>query len=238
VQVLSAFTGFLLTPEVILRAVRWHLRYRLSYRVRRHFHERGIDVDNVTPLPSGHRFGPLLIDAARPCRHAVGYRWFVDETYVKVAGVWRHVHRAVDQHGQVVTDRAPALANVIEDLIPAAFHNTSQYENNRRECDHGRLKARVWPMRGLKTDRPRASSYEDMRLSRTCSTANTSWESRPRRSTAWRSQSTNSSSQSDRFPLSERSRTPCDHPERHRRPRGEESPSQLLPGPPRFAPLG
>jgi transposase-like protein len=53
----------------------------------------------------------------------------------------------------VVTDRAPALANVIADLIPATFHNTGQYENNRVECDHGRLKARLRPMRGLKTDR-------------------------------------------------------------------------------------
>jgi transposase-like protein len=42
---------------------------------------------------------------------------------------------------------------VIEDLIPAALHNTGQYENNRVECDHGRLKARLRPMRGLKTDR-------------------------------------------------------------------------------------
>jgi transposase-like protein len=38
-------------------------------------------------------------------------------------------------------------------LIPAAFDNTGQYENNRCECDHGRLKARLRPMRGLKTDR-------------------------------------------------------------------------------------
>src|SRR3954449_8858711 len=96
-----------------------------------------------------------------------GDRWFVDETYVKVSGVWRYVYRAVDQHGQVIdvyvsqrrdiasartfftaaltvhghpgaviTDRAPALANVIEELIPAAFHNTCQYENNRVESDH------------------------------------------------------------------------------------------------------
>jgi transposase-like protein len=42
---------------------------------------------------------------------------------------------------------------VIEELIPAAFHNTRLYENNLRECDHGRLKARLRPMRGLKTDR-------------------------------------------------------------------------------------
>ncbi len=55
--------------------------------------------------------------------------------------------------GEVITDRAPALANVIEDLVSAALHNTAQYENNRVECDHGRLKARLRPMRGLKTQR-------------------------------------------------------------------------------------
>jgi transposase-like protein len=53
----------------------------------------------------------------------------------------------------VITDRAPALANVIGELVPAAWHNTGQYENNRLECDHGRLKARLRPMRGLKTHR-------------------------------------------------------------------------------------
>ncbi len=37
--------------------------------------------------------------------------------------------------------------------MPDAFHNTDQYANNRVECDHGRLKARLRPMRGLKTDR-------------------------------------------------------------------------------------
>jgi IS6 family transposase len=48
------------------------------------------------------RFAPLLTDAARFARHAPGDRWFVDETYVKVNGVWRYVHRAIDQHGQVI----------------------------------------------------------------------------------------------------------------------------------------
>ncbi len=42
----------------------------------------------------------------------------------------RYVYRAVDQHGQV-----------IDEPLPAAFHNTEQYRNNRVECDHGRLKA-------------------------------------------------------------------------------------------------
>jgi transposase-like protein len=183
-QAPSAFAGFRFPPDVILLAVRWYLRYALSYRVRSHFHERGIVVDHVTLFRWVQRFTPELIDAARPSRHAVGDRWFVDETYVKVNGVWRYVYRVVDQHGQVIdvfvsqrrdiasarpffttalathhtpveviTDHAPAPAHVIEELIPAAFHNTGQYENNRCECDHGRLKARLRPMRGLKTDR-------------------------------------------------------------------------------------
>ena len=58
-----------------------------------------------------------------------------------------------DEPDEVVTDRAPALAQVIADLLPGAFHHTDQYANNRVECDHGRLKARLRPMRGLKTDR-------------------------------------------------------------------------------------
>ena len=40
----------------------------------------GIEVDHVTIYRWVHRFTPLLIDAARPCRHAPGDRWFVDET--------------------------------------------------------------------------------------------------------------------------------------------------------------
>ena len=130
------------------------------------------------------RFTPILIDAARPCRHSVGDRWFVDETYVKVAGIWRYVYRAVDQHGQVIdmyvskrrnipaatrffegalvaherprevtTDLAAPLLIVIDELIPDAVHDTAQYANNRVECDHGRLKARLRPIRGLRTHR-------------------------------------------------------------------------------------
>ena len=53
----------------------------------------------------------------------------------------------------MVTDLAQALETVIEELISEAFHNTKQYANNRVECDHGRLKSRLRPMRGLKRDR-------------------------------------------------------------------------------------
>ena len=38
----------------------------------------------------------------------MGDRWYVDETYVKVAGKWRYVYRAVDQYGQIVDVRVSA----------------------------------------------------------------------------------------------------------------------------------
>jgi transposase-like protein len=131
------------------------------------------------------RFTPLLAEAARPCRHAIGTRWQVDETYVEVAGRWRYVYQAIDQFGQVIdvfvsprrdvtaarrffqrailttknqpaeviTDRAATYPIVLDELLPAAWHRTDQYANNQLECDHGRLKARLRPMRGLKQDR-------------------------------------------------------------------------------------
>jgi transposase, IS6 family len=51
---------------------------------------------------------------------------------------------------EVTSDRAPVYPRVVEDLEPAARHVTTQYANNRIEADHGRLKARLRPMRGLK----------------------------------------------------------------------------------------
>jgi transposase-like protein len=88
---------------VITIAVRWYLRYGLSYRdVEELLAERGITVDHVSVYRWVQRFTPLLIDAARPCRHTPGDRWFVDETYVKVSGQWVYLYRAIDQFGQVI----------------------------------------------------------------------------------------------------------------------------------------
>jgi len=99
----SAFAGFRFPAEVITVAVRWYLRYGLSYRdVEELLAERGVEVDHVTVYRWVQRFTSLFADAARPLRHSTGDRWFVDETYVKVAGHWRYLYRAVDQFGQVI----------------------------------------------------------------------------------------------------------------------------------------
>src|SRR5947209_15897341 len=98
-----AFAGFRFPREVIVLAVRWYLRYGLSYRdVEELLAERGVQVDHVSIYRWVRRFAPILAEAARCAQHAIGSRWQVDETYVKVAGCWRYVYRAVDEYGQVI----------------------------------------------------------------------------------------------------------------------------------------
>jgi transposase-like protein len=87
-------------------------RSALSYRdVEELLAERGVEVGHVTVCRWVQRFTPLLIEAARPCRHSPGDRWFADE--------------------------------------PTACHVREKDANSPIEADHGRLKVRLRPMRGL-----------------------------------------------------------------------------------------
>jgi transposase-like protein len=99
----SAFCGFPFPDDVIALAVRWYLWLRVPYTdVATLLAERGVCVDRSTVCDWVQRFAPLSTEAARRNRHTVGRRWCIDETYVKVAGVWRYVYRAIDADGQVV----------------------------------------------------------------------------------------------------------------------------------------
>jgi IS6 family transposase len=103
---------------VIAVAVRWYPRYGLSYRdVEELLAERGSNVDHVTVYRWVQTFTAEFIDAAGAARRAVGSRWFLEETYVKVAGRWTYLYRAVDRHRQVIdvlvgTRRDAAAARV------------------------------------------------------------------------------------------------------------------------------
>lgn len=99
----TPFSGYRFPLDVIALAVRWYLRYRLSYAdVAELLAERGIGVDASTVYDWVRGFAPLYEEAARPFRHAVGRAWRVDETYARVAGVWVYVYRVIDGQGQVV----------------------------------------------------------------------------------------------------------------------------------------
>jgi transposase-like protein len=51
---------------------------------------------------------------------------------------------------EVTTGQAPAYPRALGELIPSALHTVEGYASNPVEADHGRLKARLRPMRGLK----------------------------------------------------------------------------------------
>ncbi|MBM0224678.1 DDE-type integrase/transposase/recombinase [Micromonospora sp. ATA51] len=54
---------------------------------------------------------------------------------------------------EVITDAAAIHPGVLDELIPQAWHHVEQYANNPIESDHGQLKHRLKPMRGLRNDR-------------------------------------------------------------------------------------
>jgi transposase-like protein len=101
----TPFAGHRWPDDVIVTAVRWYCRFRLSLvDVCALLAERGIDVSPRTVLR--RQLGPEVRAAAGrrgPARGAaVGRRWSCAETYVRVAGRWAYRYRAVDEHGRVV----------------------------------------------------------------------------------------------------------------------------------------
>jgi transposase-like protein len=85
------------TPEIILCAVRWYLRYSLSYRdIQELLVERGLDIDHTTVWRWVQRYAPELEERTRPHLKPTNKSWRVDETYVRVKGRWFYLYRAID----------------------------------------------------------------------------------------------------------------------------------------------
>ena len=103
--------------DIILVCIRWYAAYPLSYRhLEEIIHERGVFVDHSSINRWAIRFLPLLEKVFRKHKRPVGGSWRMDETYIKVKGVWKYLYRAVDKAGKTVDflltarrDRAAAL---------------------------------------------------------------------------------------------------------------------------------
>src|SRR6266705_3288120 len=99
----SAFSGRVFADDIIVLAIRWYVRYRLSYvEVSEWLAERGVLVDQSTIYRGVQRFLPLFGQLARKYRDPVGLDWRVDETYARIRGRWHYIYRAIDGHGQIV----------------------------------------------------------------------------------------------------------------------------------------
>ncbi|EFH85365.1 IS6 family transposase [Ktedonobacter racemifer] len=90
--------------DIVLLAVLWRLRYKLSLRdVAEMFLERGVVFTHETVRDWEERFAPLIVDQLRTKRFGqAGKSWYVDETYLKVHGKWCYLYRAIDHDGNLV----------------------------------------------------------------------------------------------------------------------------------------
>ena len=89
--------------EVMLTCVRWYVAYPLSLRhVEEMMQERGVFVDHTTVHRWAIKMLPVLAAVFRRRKRPVGRSWRMDETYIKVAGQWKYLYRAVDRAGDTV----------------------------------------------------------------------------------------------------------------------------------------
>ena len=89
--------------EVILVCIRWYAAYPLSYRhIEEMMEERGVCVDHSSINRWSIRFLPMLEKVFRQHKRQVGTSWRMDETYIKVKGVWKYLYRAVDKEGKTI----------------------------------------------------------------------------------------------------------------------------------------
>jgi transposase, IS6 family len=99
----ALFKGRHFEAEIIVLCVRWYLRFGLSFRnLEEMMAERNLSVDHVTIWRWVQRYSPELNRRCRPELRKTNRSWRCDETYVRVAGKWTYLYRAVDSAGATI----------------------------------------------------------------------------------------------------------------------------------------
>ena len=99
-----SFKGKHFPKDIILLVIRWYLSYALSYRdIEGIMLERGTKIDHSTLNRWVVEYAPLLEEEFRKnYKRKVGSSWRMDETYIKIKGVWQYLYRAVDKEGNTI----------------------------------------------------------------------------------------------------------------------------------------
>lgn len=89
--------------EVMLVCARWYAAYPLRFRhLEEMMQERGVFVDHSTVHRWALKILPVMAVICRGRKRPVGTSWRMDETYIRVAGQWKYLYRAVDKTGFTV----------------------------------------------------------------------------------------------------------------------------------------
>src|SRR3984893_4383564 len=100
---LELFRGRHFADEIIVLCIRWYLRFSLSYRdLEELMAERNLSVDHTTVWRWVQRYAPELNKRIRRELKPTNGSWRTDETYVRVAGRWTYLYRAVDSSGATI----------------------------------------------------------------------------------------------------------------------------------------
>jgi len=95
--------GHSFPKSIIIQAVYFKLRFSLSYRdIEEIMRIRGVEVYHATIQRWVYKFMPEIELQMRKRKKVVGKRWRMDETYIKVKGVWHYLYRAVDKAGNTI----------------------------------------------------------------------------------------------------------------------------------------
>jgi len=125
----ALFRGRHFQDVIIILCVRWYLRYSLSYRdLEEMMMERGLTVDHVTIWRWVQRYAPILnLRLGRERRHP-NRSWRVDETYIRVAGNWVYLYRAVDSDGDTIDFMLSPNRDLVaaKQFLHLALHRTGR----------------------------------------------------------------------------------------------------------------
>ena len=150
----SPFNDLQFPTDIVLLAVLWRLRYKLSFRdVAELLLQRGFEISHETIRAWEFRFAPWVSENLRTKRRGTaGVSWYLDETYIKVRGQWKYLYRAVDKDGNTVDflltakrDTKAALRFLRQAIrnnctpvkinIDKSGSNTAAIEAYNEECD-------------------------------------------------------------------------------------------------------
>lgn len=127
----TVFNYLQFPTDIVLLAVRWRLRYKLSLRdIAEMFLERGFQFTHEAVREWEERFAPMIANVLRTRRRKKpSPSWYVDETYIKISGEWCYLYRAIDRDGNLVDCRL----SLRRDLRAAKSHFQKALESTGRK---------------------------------------------------------------------------------------------------------